>query len=72
MCIENKESDQYLIERNYFSIMEVESIIKVLSNIEVNENNLRRMKLNIDRLKTLVDRCIKNIDSRGNRNGSVS
>ena len=72
MCIENKESDQYLIERNYFSIMEVESIIKVLSNIEVNENNLRRMKLNIDRLKNIVDRCIKNVDSRGNRNGSVS
>jgi len=59
-------------ERNYFSMMEAESIIKILKNTEVDEGSLRKMKLNIDRLKTLVDRCIKNIDSRGNRDGSVS
>ena len=59
-------------ERNYFSMMEAESIIKILKNTEVDEGTLRKMKLNIDRLKILVDRCIKNIDSRGNRDGSVS
>ena len=56
-------------ERNYFSMMEAESIIKILNGIEVDENTLRRMKQNVDRLKRIVDRCIKNIDSRGPDSG---
>lgn len=52
-------------ERNYFSMAEVESIIKKLKIIEVDEDTLRNMKIHVDRLKVLVDRCIKNIDSRG-------
>lgn len=59
-------------ERNYFSMMEIESIIKVLTSIEIDEDTLRRVKNNTDRLKLLVDRCIKNIDSRGVNNGQPS
>jgi prefoldin subunit 5 len=68
----NQEELEYLIERNSYSLMEAESIFKTLSSIEISEENLRKMKQNIDRLKNIVDRCIKNVDSRGNRDGSVS
>ena len=59
-------------DRNYFSIMEIESIVKVLTSIEIDEDTLRRVKYNADRLKLLVDRCVKNIDSRGTDNGQPS
>jgi hypothetical protein len=60
---------EYEKERNYFSMIEVESIIKTLNTIEVEECNLKRMKQNVDRLKKVIDNCVKNIDSRGSNYG---
>jgi len=63
MCEKNR--NEYTRERNYFSMIEAESIIKTLNIIDMDESNLKRLKPYTDRLKRIVDRCIQNIDERG-------